>query len=179
MNEVGNGHRAPAEQPVTVLAAECPELATRSKHVPPVASRRVVDAWRRGGEQGCQHLGHASHRLAVEGIGRGILRAQRLNRLRAAADVVVEHEGATVEACSKHVCRRHEKLDAETGQVHVADDIGPKRPDVMRESRAAEAGMEFVRDGATPDRVTPLEHDRSMAALREVKRGDESIVTAA
>jgi hypothetical protein len=179
VNEVRNGHRTPSKQPVSVRPAERAKLPSRAEHVPEIAGRWLVDAWRRGDEQGRQHLRHARHRLAIRGIRLGIFRAQLPDGVGAPRDIVVELEGGSFEGRSKHLRGRLERLQPVTGQVNVANDLGPERADVMRQRGAAEPRMQLLGDGAAADGVAALEDDWPVAGLREIERRDETVVTTA
>jgi hypothetical protein len=63
-------------------------------------------------------------------------------------------------------------------ELHVGRDIGAKGADGVRESGGAEAGMEFFGDGAAADEFAALENERLEATFRQVKGGDERVVTA-
>ena len=64
-------------------------------------------------------------------------------------------------------------------QLHVADDVRADRACRVSQGRAAKARMEFVGDRSPADLRAAFEHERLESSLRQIKSGDQPVVTAA
>ena len=64
-------------------------------------------------------------------------------------------------------------------QLHVADNVAAQRPSRVRQRGAAEAGMEFFRDGCTAGLRAALQHQRLVSGLGQIEGGDQSVMAAA
>ena len=64
-------------------------------------------------------------------------------------------------------------------QLHVTDDVRPKRPGRVRENRTAEARIKFFRDRGAAGLRPTLQHQRFVSRFGEIKRGDQPVVTSA
>ena len=63
-------------------------------------------------------------------------------------------------------------------QLHIAYDVGAEGAGVMRERRAAEAGMKFFGNGRAAHLGAAFEHQRFESGFGEIEGGDQAVVTA-
>src|SRR5437764_92588 len=64
-------------------------------------------------------------------------------------------------------------------KLHVADDFWPQRPSGVRKHGRAESRMKFLGDGCAANLSTALQDKRLESGTRQIKRGDQSVVTTA
>src|SRR5439155_2097490 len=69
-------------------------------------------------------------------------------------------------------------LQAERWEIEVGLDFGPQEAACVGERRGAEPGMDFLRDARAAHDGATFEDQDLEARLREVRGGDESVVTA-
>jgi len=93
--------------------------------------------------------------------------------------IVIEEKRIAIGRGSKDARIGAKNLAIEFVELEVAGDLGAKRADRVRKRGRVETGMKFFGDGAAANHFAALQNQRLKAALREVKRGDESVVAAA
>jgi hypothetical protein len=69
-------------------------------------------------------------------------------------------------------------MEIEFLELKVASDVGAERPERVGERGGSETGMELFGDGAAAEVFAAFEDGGLEAAFRQVKCGDERVVTA-
>ncbi len=95
------------------------------------------------------------------------------------ACIVIKEKRLAIGGRSKDARIGMKNFAIEFFELQVAGDIGAKRAERVRKRRSVETGMKFLGDRAAADHFAAFENQRLEAALRQIKRGDESVVTAA
>ena len=90
--------------------------------------------------------------------------------------VTVEQQGATVTRRSEQLNVRANHLEAVATEIHVPDDLARKRSCRVRQRRALEARVEFVRNRSASGDRAALEQQWLKPRFREVESGDQRVV---
>ena len=179
LREVGDGHRAPAQQ---VLAVRAPEPAQRPAEAgerEQVAQLGALDVGRRQLQQAPEHRREPPERRVELGIASRILRGEAADPGGRACRVAEEAEGAAVRERGEGTRLRQDPLEAVPAEPQRPCEPGPQRACRVGHCRRAEAGVELLRDGRAAQEGAPLEKHRLAAALREERRGREAVRAAA
>src|SRR5262245_65343702 len=98
--------------------------------------------------------------------------AARLVRVGPAREVI-----AVVERC--HRALERQDLKSMSREVQFANDLRTQETHDVREDRELESGIDLLGDRGAADQRTPLEDERLLAGLREIRGSDEAVVAAA
>src|SRR6266403_2794117 len=113
------------------------------------------------------------------GIFRGVFGGEAGDAAGGFGVIVVEEERFAIDRRGEEAGVGMQHVTVVFLKLHVGRDVGAQRADGVRESGGAEAGMEFLSDGAAADEFAALENERLEAALGEIESGDERVVTTA
>ena len=90
-----------------------------------------------------------------------------------------QREGAAIGRRCEEPHGRFKALESEFCELHVFHDRGERRAAGMRERGTAEAGMKLFGDGCAANNRAAFEDEGPETFLREIERGDESVVAGA
>ncbi len=178
-DEIGSGHRSPAQDAVHIFLAEVSYSAAGLQHSPEITATGVVDIWRRKRECLADHLADLTESRAEVGVTDGIFLRPLGDFLCCLFRVRVENERPSVRRQRNGAYLRSGQLESVLLQLHVVHDVGAQRAGVVRERGATKARMKFFGDGRTAHQSPAFEHERLEARFGEIEGGDQTVVSAA
>ena len=100
------------------------------------------------------------------------------NFLRRSLDISIKDERSSIRRKRGNSNLRRDQLQSMLLKLHVADDFGPQRPSGVRKHGRAESRMKFLGDGCAANLSTAFQDKRLESGTRQIKRSDQSVVTA-
>jgi hypothetical protein len=178
-DEIGNGHRAPAQKIEDAFFAEAADVAAGLEEIPKIFGRRRIDRGRSNRGDLAEDFGNFGEGFGEFCVVGGVFGGEARDAAGGFGVIVIKEERAAVGRRSEHARIGIEDLQILLVEAHVARDVGAKRSDGVRERGGAIAGMKFFGDGAPADNFAAFENDGFESALSEIESGDECVVTAA
>ena len=179
LREVGDRHRAPAQQVLPVLAAQPAQRPAEAREREEIAQVEPLGVGRRQLQQTGEHRGDPRERRVELGIARRVPCREAAELGGRARGVAEQAEAAPVRVRREDARLRQRPLQPVAREVERRDELRPQRTGRVRDRRGPEAGMELLRDRRAADRLATLDHDRLEAALREERRRGEPVRAAA
>ena len=108
----------------------------------------------------CNNLGNGFERLREFRVLPRIFFREISDACRGFRRVVVEKQSSAVRRRGEHARVRRENLATKPLQLHVACNIGAQWAEGVRQCGSAEAGIEFLGDGAAANHFAAFENQR-------------------
>ena len=91
-----------------------------------------------------------------------------------------DSEGCAAAGGQRRECAvQGQDLEAVAGQLQVPDDLGPQEADDVGRDREPEARHDLLGHGSAAQDVAPLQDKNPAAGSRQVRGGNQAVVTAA
>ena len=177
--QVGNRHRGPAQQPIHVLRAQLADATPGTQHEQKIGKIGVVEVGRQLTQQWRKHGCHARQCLLKFAIVLRVFQRALGQLCDAALDTAVEQHRPAVARKTKHTRLRLDPPQPVPLQLHVAENGAGDWPGRVRERRNAKSRVKFFGDGDAADEWPPFQHQRLQSSLRQIKCGNQSIVSRA
>src|SRR5258707_7013294 len=145
-DEIGHGHRAPAQEIEDASLAEAANGAAGRQRIPEIFRRRVIDGRRSDGSDVAEDFGHFLESCRKFGVARALFYRKMRKSCDGFGGGVVKEQAAATGRRSKDGRLRLDDGETELVGLKVASNVRAERAEGVRKRRGFEAGMKFLRD---------------------------------